>query len=226
MKKPHYYGHRERLRKKYSENGINSLSKHEIIELLLTFTIPVKDTKEPAKSLLKKYGSIKNIFYHLDKENFEAIKGIGEKSFILFRLINDIFKIISEEELTSKTKISSPEEVINYCRKTMWNLKNEVFKIIFLNSKNEILKIENVEQGTINEAYIYFRKIFEKAFNVGATAMILIHNHPSGKEEPSKADIDMTKKVINLAENLNITVHDHIIITSNDYFSFKERGIM
>ncbi len=226
MGKPHYHGHRERLRKKYLNSGINSINDYEIIELLLSYSIPVKDTKETAKKLLKKYGSIKEIFYNLDKENFCSVNGIGEKSFILFKLINDMFKIISEEELFSKEKILSPEDVINYCKKTMWNLKVEEFKIIFLNSKNEILDIKTIEKGTVNEAYIYFRKIFEKAFQYNASAMVLLHNHPSGKPEPSDEDIKITKKVIELSDNLNITVHDHIIITPNSYFSFKENNLI
>ena len=226
MNKPHYLGHRKRLKEKYDRQGINSLADYEIIELLLSYTIPRKDTKEPAKNLLKKCGNIKEIFYNLEKENFTNVKGIGEKSFIFFKFINDIFKLISKEALCAKDKIKSPNDVVSYCRKLMWNLKNEEFKVIFLNSKNEILNISTTEQGIINEAYVYFRKIFEEAFKYRTTAMILIHNHPSGNDEPSQDDIETTKKIIKTAESLNITVHDHIIVTENNYFSFKENNLI
>ncbi len=224
MSKPHYYDHRERLRSKYLEKGINSLNDYEILELLLTFSIPVKDVKPQAKELLDEFGSIKEIIYNIDKDKFLSVKGIGDKSLILFSLIKDILKKITYEELKKKDKIEGVQDVVTYCKNSFFDLKKEVFQIIFLNSKNEILSIETIEEGIINEAYIYLRKIFEKAFKNNATAMILIHNHPGGKASPSKEDINITKKIIALSEQLNIVVHDHVIIAVDKYYSFKEDG--
>ncbi len=227
MNKADYFGHRERVRKKYLSKGIDSLNDYEIIELLLFYSIPVKDTKPIAKNLIKKYGSIKNIFANIKSTDFKSIKGIGEKTFLLFSLIKDLHKIIEHDKLVREVKvIKSVEDVIDFCKNILWDLDIEQFCSLFLNSKNEIIKFEVIEQGTVNEAYVYYRRLFEKAFYYNSTAIILIHNHPSGKVNPSNEDINITKEIINLASNLGITVHDHIIISEDNYFSFKENQLI
>ncbi len=222
--KPHYLGHRKRLRKRFLDNGIEALSDYEILELLLSFSIPVKDTKTIAKTLLKKYGSIKEVFSNLYIKDFLQITGVGEQSFVLFKLVNDINKYIATEKFLKKKIIKSILDVVEFSKNIMWNLSVEEFRIIFLNSKNEILNCEKVAEGIVNEAYIYVRKIFEKAFYYHATALILIHNHPSGKAVPSKEDIAITQKIVTLARDLGITIHDHVIIARDGFYSFNEHN--
>lgn len=227
MKKQHFHGHRERLRKKYLEKGIESLNDYEILELILFYSIPVKDTKPVAKELLQKFGSIKNILAHLNLEEFSSIKGLGEKSYILFSLIKDIHKIIEKNAIIENKKcIKSLDDVIKFSKNILWDVNFEQFCCLFLNSKNEVLKFEILEQGTVNETYIYFRKLFEKAFKIKATALILIHNHPSGNATPSREDMNITREIVKIAAPLGITVHDHVIIAGDNYFSFKKENII
>ncbi len=227
MKKSYYYGHRERIRNKYLQKGIGALNDYEIIELLLFFSIPVKDTKPIAKELIKKYGSVKNIFANLNKKEFTDIKGLGQNSYLLFSLIKDIHKLIEKEKLIKDlTVIKSKDDVIQFSKNILWDIDFEQFCCLFLSSKNEILKFEILEQGTVNEAYIYYRKLFEKAFEYKATALILIHNHPSGREDPSKEDIHITNEIMKISSSLGITLHDHIIIAGSKHFSFKENNLI
>ncbi len=224
--KKHFHGHRKRLKKRFLENGINALADYEILELLLSYAIPVKDTKKQAKALLEKYGTIKEVFHNLFLNDFIKIEGIGENSYILFKLVNDINKIIAKEKFFKKSRIHSFLDVVEYSRSIMWNLKKEEFRIIFLNSKNEILNCEKVAEGIVNEAYVYIRKIFEKAFEYSSTALILMHNHPSGKALPSSDDIAVTNKIVQISKELCITIHDHIIIAQDEIYSFKEHSLI
>jgi len=224
--KEHFHGHRKRLRERYLKNGIESLRDYEILELLLGFSIPVKDTKEQAKKLLKKFGNLKELFLNLDKKKFLEVSGVGEKSFILFKLVNDINKIIALERFLKKKVVNSIFDVVELSKTIMWNLHKEEFRVIFLNSKNEVLSFEKLSEGIINETYVYIRKIFERAFACNATALILIHNHPSGKSCPSEDDIAITKKIVKLSHELGITVHDHVIVARDEFYSFKENKLL
>ena len=226
MKKPHYFGHRNRLKKKFLEKGIDALEEYELIELLLFYSIPVKDTKPLAKELLKKYKNIKGIFSNLNLKDFCKIQGLGENSFILFKLIKEIHSIVEKQNIFQRKTLDNLEKVIKYAKVSLGDLKEEVLKVLCLNSQNELLNEFTVEKGIANEIYIYPRKIVKIALDSNATAIILIHNHPSGKIEPSKGDIMVTNRLKNLLEPLGIVLHDHIIVSSNSYYSFKERGLI
>ena len=226
MEKPHYHGHRNRLKKKFLQNGIKSLHDYEIIELLLFYSIPVKDTKPIAKELLKKYKNIKGIFSNLNLKDFNEIKGLGENSYILFKLIKEIQTIIEKEKVFETKTLDNLEKVIKYAKVSIGDFENEVLKVLCLNSKNELLNDVVVDEGIANEIYIYPRKIVKIALEQNATALILIHNHPSGSVKPSKADIIITKKLENLLSEINIKLHDHIIVSKNSYFSFKKERLI
>ncbi len=226
MKKPHYHGHRKRLKERYLKNGISGLNEYEIIELLLFYSIPVKDTKPVAKELLKKFKNIKGIFHNLDSKKILEVKGFGENSLILFKLINDLYSIIATQEIFKIKVLDNLEKVIKYAKASLGNKKKEVLKVLCLNSKNEIIKDVTVDSGTENEVYIYPRKIVKIALDYNSTAVILIHNHPSGNVKPSKSDIEITRKLKNLLNNIGITLHDHIIISSDKYYSFAAGGLL
>ncbi len=224
--KPHYYGHRERLKKKFIENGIEALNEYEVIELLLFFSIPVKDTKPIAKELLKEFKNIKGIFKNLDSKKILNVKGFGKNSLTLFKLIKELHSLIEKQKIFERKVLDNLEKVIKYAKVSIGNRLKEELKVICLNSKNEIIEDVTVEIGTENEIYIYPRKIVKIALENNSTAIILLHNHPSGNINPSQSDINITKKLKLLLENIGITLHDHIIVASDNYFSFKEQGII
>ncbi len=224
--KPHYYGHRERLKKKFIENGIEALNEYEVIELLLFFSIPVKDTKPIAKELLKEFKNIKGIFKNLDSKKILNVKGFGKNSLTLFKLIKELHSLIEKQKIFERKVLDNLEKVIKYAKISIGNRLKEELKVICLNSKNEIIEDVTVEIGTENEIYIYPRKIVKIALENNSTAIILLHNHPSGNINPSQSDINITKKLKLLLENIGITLHDHIIVASDNYFSFKEQGII
>ena len=226
MEKPQYYGHRKRLKKKFLQKGISALNDYEIIELLLFYSIPVKDTKLIAKELLKKFKNIKEIFLNLDSKEISKIKGFGENSLIHFKLIKEIHSIIEKQKIFERKILDNPEKVINYAKVSIGSLNEEVLKVLCLNSKNELLNDVEVERGITNEVYIYPRKIVKIALDNNSTAIILLHNHPSGNVEPSKSDVDVTKNIKLLLKNLGILLHDHIIVSTDNYYSFKERGLI
>ncbi len=224
--KPHYYGHRERLKKKFIENGIEALNEYEVIELLLFFSIPVKDTKPIAKELLKEFKNIKGIFKNLDSKKILNVKGFGKNSLTLFKLIKELHSLIEKQKIFERKVLDNLEKVIKYAKISIGNRLKEELKVICLNSKNEIIDDVTVESGTENEIYIYPRKIVKIALENNSTAIILLHNHPSGNINPSQSDINITKNLKLLLENIGITLHDHIIVASDNYFSFKEQGII
>ena len=226
MTKPHYYGHRERLKKKYFEKGIEALNEYEILELLLFYSIPRKDTKKVAKELLNRFKNIKGVFENLFSEEIEKVHGFGKNSLIFLRIIRDIFSIIEKQKIFETKKLDNLEKVIKYAKVSITGLKHEELRVLCLNSKNEIIDDVVVEKGIINEVYIYPRKIVEIAIKKNATSLILIHNHPSGNVKPSKADILLTKKLKEILNAINVTLHDHIIVSQNNFYSFKLERII
>ena len=224
--KPHYYGHRERLKKKFLKQGISSLYDYEIIELLLFYSIPVKDTKPVAKELLKEFKNIKGIFDNIDSKKILKIKGFGENSLILFKLIKEIYTLIEKEKIFERKVLDNLEKVIKYATVSIGKSKVEEFKILCLNAKNELLTDVTLEKGIENEVYIYPKKIVKILLEENATAVILLHNHPSGNVKPSESDIKITKNLSNILRNIGIALHDHIIVSEKNYFSFREKGLI
>lgn len=226
MEEKDYIGHRKRLRKRYLENGYESLQDYEIIELLLTFVKQRVDTKPLAKQLIKKYGTIEEIF-KADKKELENIDGIGEISAIFLKFIGDI-SAYSFKEKTKKEKIAfrNKSQLLSYLRNDIGFSKNEEFKVLFLNSSNEIIEIESLFTGTIDKSAIYPRKILERALHYNARSLVFVHNHPSGNVMPSEKDKELTQEMKEFFRMVDIYVLDHIIITKDSHFSFLEEGII
>jgi len=222
---PHYKGHRQRLEKRFSESGLDSFHDYETIELLLSYAIPRKDVKPLAKTLLKKSGGFRGL---LDAEidEIERVTGIGTHTAILIKLVKALGTFYLEEKAKDNPQITSTNELLNYCKASMGGLKDEKFSVIYLNAQNRIINIETIQEGIVNQAVVYPRKVLEKALKHKASAIILVHNHPSGKVSPSNADIKLTKAIQETARVLEILVHDHIIVGENRFYSFRERGIL
>lgn len=225
LEKRLYEGHRSRLKKKYIESGIDSFHDYEVIEFLLTYAIPRRDVKPLAKKLLLEFGSLKGIM-DAEKETLEKVKGLGLHSAILIKLIKDIGSLYLKEKAKESPQLNCTTDLLNYCKISMGGLKDERFSVIYLDAQNRIKEIVTIQEGIVNQAVVYPRKVLENALKHKASAIILVHNHPSGQVKPSNADLHLTKIIQETAKNLNIEVHDHVIIGENSFFSFRERGLM
>lgn len=221
-----YLGHRKRLRERYVKNGYEALQDYEIIELLLTFVKQRVDTKPLAKQLIKKYGTIEEIL-KADIKDLKETEGIGDITAVFLNFIGDI-AACSFKDKAEKEKISfrNKNQLISYLRNDIGFSKNEEFKVLFLNSVNEIIETEILFTGTIDKSAVYPRKILERALYHNARSIVFVHNHPSGNVSPSQKDIELTEEMKRFFKIVDINVLDHIIITKNSHFSFLEEGII
>lgn len=222
---PDYIGHRERLKKKYRKSGIDAFLDYEIVELLLCYAIPQGDVKSCARELLRTFGSIKGIM-DAEMADLLKVKGIGPHSAVLLKLVKDLGVLYLKQQAMEKPQITCTSELLNYCKTVLGGLKDEQFRVIFLDAQNRIIDDEPIQEGIVNQAVVYPRKVLENALKRKASAIILLHNHPSGHTRPSDADIRLTRTIQETAKVLDILVHDHIIIGENRFFSFREEGMM
>ena len=222
---PDYIDHRERLKKKYRESGIDAFLDYEAVELLLCYAIPQRDVKPCAKELLRTFGSLKGII-DTEMADLLKVKGIGLHSAVLLKLVKDLGILYLKQQAMEKPQITCTSELLNYCKTVLGGLKDEQFRVIFLDAQNRIIDDEPIQEGIVNQAVVYPRKVLEKALKRKASAIILLHNHPSGHTRPSDADIRLTRTIQETAKVLDILVHDHIIIGENRFFSFREEGMM
>jgi len=217
---PHYHGHRERLRERFHAAGPDALSDYELLELALFPALPRRDTKPLAKSLLKKFGSFAEVI-HAPETRLREVKGIGDASIQQLKLIAAAASRIAKGQLKARTLLSSWNDVIDYCRTTMAFADKEQFRILFLDKRNQLIADEVQQVGTVDHTPVYPREVIKRALELSATAILLVHNHPSGDPTPSQADIQMTKAIIDIAGPLGIAVHDHIIVGRGGHASMK-----
>lgn len=222
---PHYHGHRKRLKDRFVQSGLDAFQDHEVLELLLGYAIPRKDVKPLAKDLLRRFGSLKATL-DADASDLSAISGISVHTTILIRLVKALNTLYLKEKAKGKTQISCTAELLNYCKTRLGGLKDEQFCVIYLDAQNQLIDMEKIQQGIVNQAVVYPRQVLETALRRKASAMILVHNHPSGNVKPSEADVRLTRTIQEAARMLEILVHDHIIIGENRFFSFREEGIL
>jgi DNA repair protein RadC len=222
---PHHLGHRGRLKDRFERAGIAGLQDYEVLELLLFYALPRKDVKPLAKDLMKRFGSLKGVL-DAGHEALEGVPGIGRHAALLFRLVRDLGSLYLQKRAEEKEQISSTKELIDYCLSSMGGLKDEHFAVIYLNARNKIIKVETIQEGIVNQAVVYPRKVLEKALTHKASAIILVHNHPSGHVRPSDADIRLTRVLQDAARVMDIVLHDHLIVGENRFFSFREEGIL
>ena len=224
--KPDYLNHRQRIREKYLKSGLDNWHDYEILELILTYAIPRKDTKPVAKALLRKFKSIRGVF-DAEMEVLNKVNGIGANATILINLFKEVVSLyLLQDLLEQENVISSPKAVYNYLQASLRGSKDEIFKVIFLNTANRPVKAETIHVGTVNKAVVYPRKVVEHALKNKATSVILAHNHPGGSLTPSEDDKNITQALIKALGTVDVNVLDHIIIGLEGYFSFKEHKLI
>lgn len=219
---PHQ-GHRKRLRERFKKSGLAGFHDYEFIELLLTYAIPQKDVKPLAKELISHFGGIRGIF-DASLEELTTIKGLGDRTAILFKLLKEGSSLYLKARVKGKEILSSPQHALDFCHHMLSGEKNEKFMVLYLTTKNELIDTEILEEGTINQTAVYPRKVVEGALKHNASALIFVHNHPSGDPTPSRTDKNLTEALVRAANTIDVTVHDHIIIGKNSHFSGREGG--
>jgi DNA repair protein RadC len=217
---PHYRGHRERLRTRFRNAGADAVSDYELLELVLFRTIPQRDVKPLAKELIAKFGSFAEVLA-APRQRLEELKGIKEATSTDLKILQAVAGRITRGEARKRTVLSSWSAVLDYCRTTMAFADKEQFKIIFLDKRNQIIADEVQQTGTVDHTPVYPREVVKRALELSATAIILVHNHPSGDPTPSSADIQMTQSIVDIAKPLGIAVHDHIIVGKQGHASLK-----
>lgn len=216
----HYHGHRERLRTKFRDMGDTALADYELLELLLFRLIPRRDTKPIAKALIDRFGSLAGVF-GAPVNLLQEVKGVGEAVATDLKLISAVGHRSLKSGITGKKVLGSWSSVIEYCHAAMAYETKEQFRILFLDKRNQLIADEVQQRGTVDHTPVYPREVVKRALELSATAIILVHNHPSGDPTPSRADIDMTHTIIDTAKPLGISVHDHIIIGKDGHASLK-----
>jgi DNA repair protein RadC len=217
---PHYHGHRKRLRERFHSAGPDALADYELLEMILYNARSQGDTKPTAKALLKRFGSLVEVI-HAPEALLREIDGVGDATVHLLKLIAATTQRIAKGEIKRSVALSSWNEVIDYCRSSMAFADKEQFRLLFLDKRNQLISDEVQQIGTIDHTPVYPREVIKRALELSATALILVHNHPSGDPTPSQADVQMTKAIVDIAAPLGIAVHDHIIVGKNGHVSLK-----
>lgn len=226
--KKSYYknaGHRSRLRERFLKNGIESLLDYEIVELLLTLGTPRKDCKTIAKEAIKKFGGLQKVL-DTPLERLQEIKGIGPNNAFGIKLFQEIATRYKKEQVKSNILLDNPKVVFEYLQKSIGREEKEHFIMLTLNSRNQLISVNQIAIGTINASIIHPREVFEPAIRQLANHIIIAHNHPSGEPEPSPEDIALTARLSEVGRIMNIDLVDHVIVTPNKYFSLKEKGLL
>lgn len=218
-------GHRKRLREKFLKAGLAGFLDYEIVELLLTLGSPRKDCKQPAKDAIKRFKTLRGVL-EAPLEELQEIKGIGPHNAFGIKLVQEVAREFLKEKILDKPVFKSSQEIFDYLYHSMRDLKKEVFKVIYLNSQNQIIDTADLFEGTVNSSAISPREVMESAIKHYAASLILAHNHPSGNPEPSRSDKELTRDLIYAASIMRIKVLDHIIIGNNKYFSFAGEGLI
>lgn len=218
-------GHRERLKSRFINEGLDAFSSHQKLELLLFYGIPYKDTNELAHTLLNKYGSLSGVM-NADYHELARIKGIGPHAALLVKLAPALARSYSMDRWRDKPQITGVADAGKYAASLFVGLEKEAFYMICLNAQNRVIEPVLINEGTINEAMVYPREIIESAIRYKTSTVILSHNHPSGSTEPSSADVDMTKKLRAALAVINVKVMDHLIVSGEKYLSLAERQLI
>jgi DNA repair protein RadC len=217
---PHYYGHRQRLRQRLLDAGTGAVRDYELLELILFRAIPQRDVKPLAKSLIERFGSFAEAIA-APVERLREVKGLGEAAITELKVVQAAAGEFTRGQTRKRPALSSWSSVLDYCRTTMAFAEKEQFRILFLDKRNQLIADELQQVGTVDHTPVYPREVIKRALELSATAVILVHNHPSGDPTPSRADIQMTQAIVEMAKPLGISVHDHLIVGKEGHASFK-----
>ncbi len=218
-------GHRKRLKQKFLSSGFDGWCDYEILEFALTFVLPRKDTKTIAKDLLAKFGTMHGLLQS-DFREFTKIKGIAGHSAFFLSFLKSFSVKYSEFELKEKEKLSSPKDALIFLKSLIGSSQDEIFYAIFLNASNKVLDCRQISKGIVNKSAVYPRKIAELSLKNNACGVIISHNHPGGSCNPSENDIIATDAVLKALKTIDVILLDHIIVTSKNYYSFKDNGLI
>lgn len=221
---PHHAGHRDRLRERFLKGGVEAMADYEILELILFLALPRRDVKPLAKKLIATFGSFNGVF-HASVPQLVAF-GLSENTAIAIKTIEAASFHLMKQDVMGQTILNSWSKLLDYIQATMGHETKENFRLLFLNKKNELIADETQQTGTVDHTPAYPREIVKRALELSATAIILVHNHPSGDPTPSKADIEMTQAIIAAARPLGIAIHDHLVVSRNGVTSMKSKGLM
>jgi DNA repair protein RadC len=217
---PDHSGHRQRLRERFRKDGSDALPDYELLELVLFRALPRRDTKGIAKRLLARFGSFAEVV-NAPEPRLTEVDGVGQSVVTEFKLVRAAALRMMRSEIVSRPALSSWKQVIDYLLAAQSYEHREQFRILFLDKRNKLIADEIQGEGTVDHTPVYVREVVKRALELSATAIILVHNHPSGDPTPSRADIDMTKQIISSAAPLGIAVHDHIIVGREGHASLK-----
>jgi DNA repair protein RadC len=217
---PHFHGHRERLRTRFREAGVDALADYELLELLLFRALTRRDVKPLAKALLARFGSFAEVI-SAPPARLAEVDGLGEAAIAELKIVQAAANRLARGEVKRRTVLSSWSSVLDYCRSTMAFADREQFRILFLDKRNQLIADEVQQTGTVDHTPVYPREVVKRALELSATAIVLVHNHPSGDPTPSRADIQMTKQIAEIAKPLGVDVHDHIIVGRDGHVSLK-----
>ena len=218
-------GHRARLRKRLLDGGAEALGDHEVVEYLLMTAIPRRDVKPLARALIKRFGSLAGVL-NADPAALIRHPGMGDTSAAALKIVSLAARRLARAEVREKPVLASWQALIDYLTIDMAHLTVERVRVLYLNTQNMLIHDEHVGDGSIDEAAIHPREVIRRALDLGATALILVHNHPSGSPQPSRADIQITNRIAEAGRLLGIVVHDHVIIGREGHVSLKAKGLI
>jgi DNA repair protein RadC len=224
---PHYLGHRQRLRERFLRDGRGgeSFADYELLELLLCFAIPQRDVKPLAKKLIERFGSFAGVVA-ADPVALRTVGGVGEATVAVLKLVQAGARRLTLAQAMQRDVVSSWQALLDYCRTSIAFSSVEEFHVLFLDGKNGVIAAERQQTGTVNHAPVYPREVMKRALELGAQAMIVVHNHPSGDPTPSDADVAMTRDLRAAADKLGLALHDHLIIARGGHASFRSLGLL
>ena len=223
--KPHYLGHRQRLKDRFMRDAGASLPDYEMLELVLFLAKPRAEVKPLAKALITRFGSFADVI-SADVKELVAVKGVGENTAVALKTIRAAAIRLAREQVMNQPVITSWQKLLDYCRASLAFAKTEEFRVLFLDRKNVLIADEMQQTGTVDHTPVYPREVVKRALELGASSIIMVHNHPSGDPTPSKGDIEMTTEVREACEKLGISLHDHLIIGKSGHASFKSLGLL
>lgn len=224
---PHYHGHRNRLRERFLKSGFAGFAEHEVVELMLTLAIPRSDVKQQAKALINHFGSLREIL-DAPLPELRSMQGIGEVTAISLKVIRELATFYLQESSREAEVLRDPERLSNFWRMQIGHLKHEVFAVAYLDSAYRLLRdgVETIQEGTVDRAAVYPRRVVEAALNRQAAALVLAHNHPNGNVEPSEQDKVVTRAIVLAAETISLRVVDHLIVSASESFSFRKAELL
>jgi DNA repair protein RadC len=222
---PHYTGHRQRLRERFLCSSKGSLADYELLEIMLFAATPRTDVKPLAKQLLLRFGSLAGVIT-ANNEELRQVKGVNDAVLAQVKVVQELAERLLKHDLDEKPILQSWKALLDYSRATMGHLKKEQFRLLFLNKKHMVIADELQAYGTIDQTPVYPREVVKRALQLEASAIIMVHNHPSGDTRPSTADIQITKQIMQAADAVGVSLHDHIIISSKGHYSFRAHGVI